>query len=81
MLSRDLEAVGPKNASRIWGFMSKFLLLDRFMKTMGLTDRYPGISVPRKISSMDYFGTASKVTIFTIIHDNFHIFSSDGRRT
>lgn len=81
MLSRDLEAVGPKNASRIWGFMSKFLLLDQFMKTMGLADCYPGTPVPRKICSMDYFGTASKVTVFTTIHHNFYSFSSDGRRT
>jgi hypothetical protein len=64
MLSPELEAVGPKNASRIWGFLSKFVILDRFLKTLGLGKLYPGLSVPREKRSLEHLGTASKVEVF-----------------
>jgi len=64
MLSPELEAVGPKNASRIWGFLSKFVILDRFLKTLGLAKLYPGLAVPREKCSVEHLGTASKVDIF-----------------
>lgn len=65
MLSPNLDEVGTKNAARIWGFMSKFVVLDRFAKTLGVRDVYPGPSVPRKkICSFEYIGTGSKVSNF-----------------
>jgi hypothetical protein len=71
ILSPHLEAVGRKNASRIWGFMSKFAMLDRFGKTLGVAKLYPGIPVPKKTCPSDYLGTGSKVsTLFR----NAHIF-------
>lgn len=70
MLLPEMDAVGPKNASRIWGFMSKFVMLDRFLKTLGLAQMYVGHPVPRKIFSRDYLGTASKVSFTT----NFSFF-------
>jgi hypothetical protein len=64
ILSSELEAVGPKNASRIWSFISKFVILDRFLKALGLAEIYPGPSSPRQICSPERLGTASKVGIF-----------------
>ena len=64
ILTSEFDTVGPRNAARIWGFISKFVMLDRFMKTLGLAVNYPGISVPRIVRSQDYFGTALKVIIF-----------------
>jgi len=54
--------VGRRDASRIWGFMSKFAMLDRFSKTLGADNHYPGIRVPRKSCSREYLGTSSKVS-------------------
>jgi hypothetical protein len=67
ILSQDLEAVGPKSASRIWGFMSKFVMLDRFSKAFGAAAVHPGLSVPRKMCSADFLGTGAKVemTLFS----------------
>lgn len=64
MLSEDIEAVGPKNALRIWGFMSKFVALDRFIAALGLADLHPGTSVCRKTCAPEYIGTALRVTVF-----------------
>jgi hypothetical protein len=63
ILSSDLDAVRSRNAARIWGFISKFVMLDRFCKTLGAGEVYPGIPVPKKMCSPDYLGTASKVSI------------------
>ena len=63
MISPNIEVVGPKNASRIWGFVSKFVMLDRFSKTLFGTDFNPGVLVPRKICTEEYLGTAGKVNI------------------
>jgi hypothetical protein len=49
------------HASRIWGFMSKFVMLDRFCKTLGVAKQYPGKTVVKKMCSNDYLGTGSKV--------------------
>jgi hypothetical protein len=63
VLCSNLDAVGPKNASRIWGFISKFVMLDRFSKALGVAIDYPGISVSKKLCSIDYIGRGSKVSI------------------
>jgi hypothetical protein len=67
MLSPRLEAVGSKNASRIWGFISKFVMLDRFSKTLGATEMYPGPPVLRKPCSSQHIGSirAEQVSIFS----------------
>jgi hypothetical protein len=61
MLSANFEAVGPKNAARIWGFMSKFVMLDRFSTTLGAAKIYPGLPVLKQKRSNDYLGSATKV--------------------
>jgi hypothetical protein len=63
MLSTELRAVGPKNASRIWGFMSKFVMLDRFIKALGAADAHAGFCVPRDACLLQGIGTADKVSI------------------
>lgn len=75
-----VDAAGTKNASRIWNFVSKFLIIDRFLKTLGLSVDRPGLSVPRRVASMDYFGTASKVNHLPTIYPPFNSLLSDSRR-
>jgi hypothetical protein len=55
ILSGDLDAAGAKNASRIWGFMSKFVMLDRFLKALGLTANRSSQSVHRMTSLSGIF--------------------------
>lgn len=62
ILSSHLDAVGRNSPNRIWGLLSKFVMLDRFSKTLGAADIQPGICVPRKICSSDYIGTGTKVS-------------------
>lgn len=69
MLSPNLQAVGLRNAARIWGFMSKFVMLDRLSKTLGAGKVYPGLSVPRKTCSMEYLGTGVKVSVSPNLFD------------
>lgn len=64
MLSQNMEAVGARNASRIWGFVSKFVMLDRFAKTLFGTDFRPALVVPRKICTENYLGTGAKVSLY-----------------
>jgi hypothetical protein len=64
MLSPEWEVVGPKYSARIWALVSKFIMLDRFSKTLGAADIYPGVLMPKKTCSVDYLGTGSKVSIF-----------------
>jgi len=71
MLSENLEDVGKKHASRIWGYMSKFVMLDRFSKTLGAMDAYAGPLVPKKLRSKNYFGTAAKVRIYNFFFPDF----------
>ena len=66
MLSSTLDVVGPKNAARIWGFISKFVMFDRFIKALGIAEDHPGVLVPRKLCTDDYLGNASKVNIFLL---------------
>ena len=47
ILSDNSSSIGPKNLLQIWGFMSKFVMVDRFAKALGIADVYPGISVPK----------------------------------
>ena len=65
MHSEDISAVGPRNASRIWGFVSKFVMLDRFAKTLGLAEIHKAPPVRRTVCEEEYFGTAAKVRIFS----------------
>ena len=62
MLSPDWISVGPKNASRIWGFMSKFAMVDRFAKTLGAAEVYPGQTVTKRTMSVEDLGRSSKVS-------------------
>jgi hypothetical protein len=39
-------------------------MLDRFAKILGLAEQYPGFYMWKKMASRDYFGGASKVSIF-----------------
>lgn len=64
MLSQNMQEVGWRNAGRIWGFMSKFVMLDRLSKALGAAKVYPGLSVPRKTCSSEYLGTGAKVRFF-----------------
>ena len=62
MLSPNMVEVCPKNAARIWGFVSKFVMLDRFAKTLFGTDFHPGLPVPRRHCEEYFFGTGAKVS-------------------
>jgi hypothetical protein len=64
MLSPEMAVIGPKNAGRVWGFTTKFIMLDRFAKTLFGTDFPPGCRVPRKVCKEDYLGTGMKVSIY-----------------
>lgn len=63
MLSPNLNAVGPKNAHRIWAFMSKFVMLDRFAKALGVAEAFQGSLVTRSACSLEYLGTGAKVSV------------------
>jgi hypothetical protein len=67
MLSANLDNVGRKYAARIWGYLSKFVMLDRFCKTLGAAGVYPSPPMPKKTCSLDYLGTASKVSTNCLI--------------
>ena len=64
ILAPNFVSVGVKITSRIWGFMSKFVMLDRCSKTLGVAKLHPGHRVPRKLCKLDYLGTGSKVSAF-----------------
>ena len=72
ILSPHLEAVSAKNAGRIWGFMSKFVMLDRFSKVLGAADTHPGLPIPRRTCLPDYLGTGAKVCISLEVHNSFN---------
>ena len=81
ILSPHLEAVSAKNAGRIWGFILKFVVLDRFSEVFGAAEIHPGLPVPRKTSLPDYLGTGEKVTYFSQSpHTTFLTCLSDSRR-
>ena len=79
ILWSDLDAVGPKNAVQIKGFISKFIMLNRFIKTLGLAEAYPGIPMARKTHPLDYLGTATKLTVFLSIQFIVLILSQDSQ--
>ena len=62
MLPPHLELVGAKTAGRIWGFVSKFVMLDRLSEVFGAGALHPGLQVPRRTCSPDYIGTGAKVS-------------------
>jgi hypothetical protein len=64
MLSPKMGLIGPRNAGRVWGFISKFIMLNRFAKTLFGTDFPPGCCVPRKVCTEDYLGSTTKVNIY-----------------
>lgn len=68
MLSSDSDTpqVGAKNAKRIWGLISKFIMADRFSKTLGVAEVFPGLSFLKTRCSVDYIGTAAKVSAFLL---------------
>lgn len=60
------STVKKYNASRIWGFISKFVMLDRFIKALGIAEDNPGVLVPRTLCEVDYLGSGLKVSIFLL---------------
>jgi hypothetical protein len=64
MLPPKMGLIGPKTAGRVWGFISKFIMLDRFAKTLFGTDFHPGCRVSRTLCTEDYLGTTTKVNIY-----------------
>lgn len=64
MLSPGMEIVGRKNASRIWGFISKFVMVDRFARTKFGSEFLPAVPVPRNFCSEESLGTAKKVSVY-----------------
>jgi hypothetical protein len=66
ILSQDVEGLGARSASRIWAFLSKFVMLDRLSKVLGAAEVYPGLPVPKKMCSSDYIGTGAKVICFLL---------------
>jgi hypothetical protein len=60
MLPPHLEMIGAKTAGRIWGFLSKFVMLDRFSEVLGTAEVLPGLQVPRTMCLPDYLGTSAK---------------------
>lgn len=55
--------------------MSKFVMLDRFSKTLGVAAMHPGVSQPKKRMSSDDLGGASKVSMLFFIEGPFSIVS------
>jgi hypothetical protein len=64
LFSHD-RAISRGNTSRIWAFMSKFVMLDRFSRVLGVAAQYPSIQIPKRLLRRDkYFGNADRVFIF-----------------
>lgn len=64
MLSPGMEIVGRKNASRIWGFVSKFVMVDRFARALFGSEFHAAVPVRRNLCSEESLGTAKKVSIY-----------------
>lgn len=65
------SSVSAKNASRIWAFLSKFVMLDRFATTLGVREVHEGISVPKMSLSRADFAGASKVCLLLLKSSDF----------
>jgi hypothetical protein len=63
MFLPESSSVGPKNASRIWAFLSKFVMLDRFAASFGLAEPHRGIPLTRQTLFRHEFGAGIKVGI------------------
>ena len=63
IFSPNSDEIGPKNAARIWGFFSKFVMLDRFVKALGIAEDHRGVLIPRQLCEDDYLGKGLKVSI------------------
>lgn len=61
LLSSPVDAVGVRHASQIWGFISKFVMVDRFGAVLGAAQVHPGLPVPRRLCLPEYLGTGAKV--------------------
>jgi hypothetical protein len=66
-----LEVVSAQFASRIWGFVSKFVMVDRFSKALGVAETSRGCQMPKRMNSTDYFGTGAKVCSFIFMSLTF----------
>ena len=67
ILSPHPTSVSAKNASRIWAFMSKFVMLDHFAGALGVAEVHRGMSLLKESLSRDDFGGALKVCISFLI--------------
>ena len=66
MISAQMTVVGGKNASRIWGFLSKFIMVDRFGKTLGVADVHPCAVLERKICESNHLSSSAfRVSVST----------------
>jgi hypothetical protein len=63
IFTADSSSVSGKNAVRIWAFIARFVVLDRFAKTLGVAQLHPGTTMPKTVSFGDDFGGATKVRI------------------
>ncbi len=56
----DTSTFGRNRASRVWGFISKFVMLDRFAQAFGAAEILPGSHRPRSgFPLQDIGGTAN----------------------
>lgn len=64
ILTPEWETVGAKYGSRIWSFVSKFVMMDRFIKTLGVAEIHHGVIIPKRFCPDGYAGPGSKVNLF-----------------
>ena len=64
LFSRNSDKVGPKNATQTWGFISKFVMVNRFIKALGVASIYPGLPMPRKLCTPNHLGNGLKAGVF-----------------
>ena len=76
----DTTIFGHRRASRVWGFMSKFVMLDRFATAFGTAEIFPGLHCARIESSLTHIGGAAKVNTFPLDSAILLIGLSDPRR-
>jgi hypothetical protein len=69
LFALDWTSVSGKNAVRIWAFVSKFVMLDRFATTLGVAEVYRGKSVPKQPLLRDDVGAAAKVSVLVLNND------------
>lgn len=77
----DVSTLGRNRASRVWGFISKFVMLDRFAKALGAAEIFTGSHCPRTESPLKDIGRAADVN--TLLPNTLILLIqlSDPRRT